>query len=113
MLQQNKLFIFSDQARNMALKRLRRQFIDDPESARQLRQRDTDVQYFIGNYDSLRRQYPDMWVAVYQQHVVGSNKDFKQLARDLRERGLPTGNIFVERTYLNEEPPVYKIRSAA
>ena len=73
--------------------------------SQELEQYRADAEYFDRDYNSLREQYPDVWVAVYKNQVVGSNRDQKRLVRDLRKQGLPAGNIYMERTYFREKPP--------
>jgi hypothetical protein len=47
------------------------------------------------------KQYPDRWVAIYNQQVVGAAKDPKRLIRLLERKGIRPGQVF--REYLLEE----------
>jgi len=63
-----------------------------------------DILYFDRQREELLRQYPDRWVAVYQQRVVGTAKALKQLVRQLERKGIPAGRAFCE--YLTDEETV-------
>jgi hypothetical protein len=60
-----------------------------------------DMLYFDQHRDELLRQYPDRWVAVYHQQVIGAAKDLKRLVRQLERKGIPAGRAFCE--YLTDE----------
>ena len=50
--------------------------------------------------NSLQR-YPDHWVAVYNQQVVGTAKDINGLIRQLKRKRIPPGQTY--REYLTEK----------
>jgi hypothetical protein len=60
-----------------------------------------DMLYFDQHREELLQQYPERWVAVYNQQVVGAAKDPKRLVRQLQRKGIPPGQVF--REYLTEE----------
>jgi len=55
-----------------------------------------DMLYFDQHRQELLRQYPEQWVAIYHQQVVGTDKSLKRLVRQLERKGIPTGRAFVE-----------------
>ena len=71
-----------------------------------------DVRYFNDNYEGLRRQYPDEWVAVYEQKVIGHGRDHMRLIEQLRKDGIDTGKVYLNRAYLNEKPPTLVLATA-
>jgi hypothetical protein len=55
-----------------------------------------DMSYFEAHRQELLAQYPDRWVAIYDNRVVGTAKDLPRLMAQLEHQGLPTGRVFVE-----------------
>ncbi len=53
-----------------------------------------DRLYFEEHRDELLEQYPEQWVAVYNQQVVGAAKEPKQLVRQLERKGVPPGETY-------------------
>jgi hypothetical protein len=62
-----------------------------------------DGLYLDQHRQELLERYPDQWVAVYNQEVVGAAKDPKQLVRQLKRRGIPPGETYWERLSTEEE----------
>ncbi len=63
-----------------------------------------DMLYFDEHREELLQQYPDRWVAVYHQQVVGATKDLERLVRQLERKGIPPGRAFIE--YLTDAETV-------
>ena len=62
-----------------------------------------DTEYFGAHYQELLDQYPEQWVAVYNQAVVGSNTDFDTLLDDLEEKAVPLESVLIEHLSREEE----------
>ena len=60
-----------------------------------------DAEYFERHRQELLERYPERWVAVYNQEVVGSAKDIKRLVRQLERKGIQPGRTY--REYLTEK----------
>ena len=60
-----------------------------------------DMLYFDQHRQELLQQYPERWVAIYNQQVVGAAKDLKRLIKQLERKGIPPSQVF--REYLTEE----------
>jgi len=60
-----------------------------------------DMLYFDQHRQELLQQYPERWVAIYNQHVVGAAKDLKRLIQQLERKGIPPSQVF--REYLTEQ----------
>jgi hypothetical protein len=60
-----------------------------------------DMLYFDQHRRELLQQYPDRWIAIYNQQVVGAAKDPRRLVRQLERKGIPPGQVF--RKYLTEQ----------
>ncbi|MBI2084002.1 MAG: hypothetical protein HYT70_00050 [Candidatus Aenigmarchaeota archaeon] len=69
----------------------------------------SSAEYFERNYQQLREQYPDMWLAVQEREVVAYHKTYngllQQLDMDVRK------SVYVNRTYTGKQPTI--ILSAA
>ena len=55
-----------------------------------------DAEYFDQHRQEFLQQYPEQWVAVYHQQVVGAAKDPKRLIKQLERKGIPPGRVFRE-----------------
>lgn len=54
--------------------------------ARELAQYEADLEWIMQNYDPLRAEYPNHFVAVLDGRVVSCASDIKELATKLREQ---------------------------
>ena len=52
-----------------------------------------DTAYYEAHHQELLAQYPEQWVAILNQQVVGASEDYEQLLTDLQEQDIP-----IERT---------------
>ena len=55
-----------------------------------------DTAYYQAHYEELLEQYPEQWVAIYDEQVVGASPDFDQLLDDLNTKGVPSGRGLIE-----------------
>ena len=62
-----------------------------------------DGQFFDAHYEELLEKYPEQWVAVFDEQVVGAGFDFDQLLDDLKARGLPLGRTVIEKVTAENE----------
>lgn len=62
-----------------------------------------DTAYLDAHYEELLEQYPEQWVAIYNQQVVGTGPDFEQLLKNLKAQGFPVGQLLVEHLTRQEE----------
>ena len=60
-----------------------------------------DMLYFDQHRHELLQQYPEHWVAIYNQQVVGAAKDLKRLIKQLERKGIPPSQVF--REYLTDQ----------
>ncbi len=75
--------------------------MQDKQAERHLFQK--DVGYYESNREALLEQYPEKWVAIYNQKVVGAETDVPQLLADLKQRGVPTERILVRHVTRKDE----------
>ena len=55
-----------------------------------------DALYFDRRRGEFLGSYPHQWVAVYQQQVVAVAGELDELFRQIDERGVPRGRVYVE-----------------
>ena len=62
-----------------------------------------DTQYYEAHREALLTQYPEQWVAVFNQQVVGAAPDFEQLLAMLEQSGIPVERTLIEHVTHTEE----------
>jgi hypothetical protein len=65
----------------------------------------SDGQWFSDHYEELAKKYPDQWVAVYNQEVVGASPDSDALFAALKKKGVPINHAFFK--YLSSEEELW------
>ena len=68
-----------------------------------------NVEFFEANYDELLEKYPDQWIAILDQKVLGSADDPSDLVRRLRARGVETQHVLFEE--METDPPLLLLTS--
>ncbi len=56
-----------------------------------------DVLYLEKHRQELLAQYPEHWVAIYHQQLVGAAKDPRCLLNQLKRKGIPPSQVHRER----------------
>ncbi|MBI4499142.1 MAG: hypothetical protein HY689_14730 [Chloroflexi bacterium] len=62
-----------------------------------------DMDYFEAHREELLEQYPEQWVAIFHEQVLGAGPDFDRLLDDLQARGIPVGQVLIERVTRHDE----------
>ncbi len=62
----------------------------------ELRRFSRDVDYYQAHREDLLSKYPDQWVAIFNQRVVGAHSDYERLLDQLEENHVPLGRVFIE-----------------
>ncbi len=84
--------------------------VDKKVIAEGLRQFTADANYFDSNYERLREQYPDEWLAIIGGEVIAHDRDYVRMAEQVgRDRLF---DVYVGRTYSSEEPPHLRLHWA-
>ncbi len=68
-----------------------------------------DTAYYETHHEELLRKYPEQWVAIFNQKVVGASPDYEQLLAELE-----TGRVPTERTlfkHLTQKEELWILRS--
>ena len=66
-----------------------------------------DVMWFGAHRNELRKRYPDQWVGVYRERVIGASPDLGKLLRETRANGRPRGEGFYDFVHANPADWVY------
>lgn len=62
-----------------------------------------DIAYAEAHREELTSQYPEQWVAVLDQQVVGVKPDVYQLIEDLTAKGIPLQGVVFKHLIQQEE----------
>ncbi len=62
-----------------------------------------DAQYYEAHRQDLLGKYPEQWVAIFNEEVVGTAPDFDQLLDNLEAKHMPVGKVFVEHLTSKDE----------
>jgi hypothetical protein len=73
------------------------------EAKAHLRRLQKDTRYFEAHQEELLRQYPEQWVAILDQEVLGTASDFEQLLDALKQKGVPLGQVLFKHLTEKEE----------
>ncbi len=55
-----------------------------------------DTAYYEAHHEELLKKYPEQWVAIFDEQVVGTAKTLNRLIARLQKKGVPRGRAFVE-----------------
>jgi hypothetical protein len=55
-----------------------------------------DTAYYEAHQEELLEQYPEQWVAIYDERVVGADADLHHLLTTIKEKGISPGQALVE-----------------
>ena len=75
---------------------------DDEKMSALLRQMRKDERFLEAHLEEWRELYPDMYVAVYQEELVGVSPDGRELVDLLEAKGIHPGNTYWQ--FLRSEP---------
>lgn len=70
-----------------------------------------DARYFEEHRAEFLERYPDQWVAVYNQEVVGATKDVKRLVKQLERKNIRPGRTYCE--YLTDKEELLILPAAS
>ena len=62
-----------------------------------------DVDYYESCYEELLQQYPEQWIAIYKQRVVGNDTDLDRLLKRLNQAGVPIEKALIEHVTAQDE----------
>jgi len=79
------------------------------EVRRELQRFHSDVEYFDAHYQEFLDEYPEQWVAVYNQQVVGACPEFYPLLKELKKKGVPSEKVVIERVTREEKVWIFVV----
>lgn len=56
------------------------------------------------NREEFLRRYPDCWIAVYQEQIIATDKNLKNLIETIRKRGIQTQDVVVDLVTTKKQP---------
>lgn len=68
-----------------------------------------DTAYYEQHREELLEQYPEQWVAIFNQQVVGAAPEYEQLLDHLQARGVPVGQALVEHLTSKDELLILRV----
>ena len=68
-----------------------------------------DLKFYELNYQELLAQYPDQWIAIVDQKVVGASEDAFELVTQLKRRGISGQRVLTR--HLTEDPELLILTS--
>jgi hypothetical protein len=68
-----------------------------------------DTAYYEAHQKDLLEQYPEQWVAIYNEQVVGASPDADQLFAELKEKGISIGGAFFQ--YMTDKEEIWILLS--
>lgn len=76
-----------------------------------LEQSEKDVKFLNANWLDWVATYPDKWVAVYEEELVGVGDTIEEVVREACTKGAPESRVVIE--YLDKEPRIMILAGAA
>lgn len=62
-----------------------------------------DIDYYESHREELLKQYPEQWVAIFNEQVAGADTDFDRLLTVLDERRVPSERALIKRVTAKDE----------
>ena len=62
-----------------------------------------DTAYYEGHHEELLQKYPEQWVAIFNEKVVGASPDYEQLLTDLLGKHVPIEHALFKHLTREEE----------
>ena len=62
-----------------------------------------EAQYYEAHYEELLDQYPEQWVAILDQKVVGISSDPRELLQNLKDQGMSLRRVLVKHVTREQE----------
>lgn len=62
-----------------------------------------EAEYYEAHYEELMEKYPEQWVAILDQRVVGASSDPRQLLQNLKAQGTSLRRVLVKHVTREQE----------
>ena len=73
------------------------------EKQAELRRFHRDVDYYEVHREELLKQYPEQWVAIFNEQVVGASSDYDQVLDQVQAKRISVGRVFLDRVTAKDE----------
>jgi Family of unknown function (DUF5678) len=73
------------------------------EKQAELRRFRNDALYYEAHREELLQKYPEQWIAVLNEEIVGADADFDGLLQQLDKKGVPAERVFIEHATRKDE----------
>jgi hypothetical protein len=60
--------------------------------------------FIDSNREEFLKRYPDCWIAVYEQQIIATDKNLKNLIDTIRKRGIRTQDVAVDLMTTKKQP---------
>ena len=71
-------------------------------SGRSIEEYRKDLEYLVNHESELTGQFPDQWVAIYNEEVAAHSTQRRELSRLIRSKGLPMASMVIQE--LDDQP---------
>jgi hypothetical protein len=55
-----------------------------------------DVMYFDAHRDELLKEYPEHYIAIFNEQIVAVDRDYERLLEQVAAKGISLGQVFVD-----------------
>ena len=62
-----------------------------------------EAHYYETHYEELLKEYPEQWVAILDQKVVGISSDPRKLLQNLKDQGMSLRRVLVKHVSREQE----------
>lgn len=62
-----------------------------------------DTSYFHAHRDELLKRYPEQWVAIFNEAVVGASDSYDDVLDQVEAKGVDLGIVFIGRATAKDE----------
>lgn len=73
------------------------------EKQAELRRFHRDADYYQAHREQLLKQYPEQWVAIFNEQVVGAAPDYDAVLDQVQAKKIPVGRVFIDQVTAKDE----------
>jgi hypothetical protein len=86
-----------DDERQLAVDEFRRWIDANPDKFREIFERgERDLRFALAHLEEWRTEYPNHWIAVFDEKLVAAESSSERLLQKLREQNVPPGEAYVK-----------------
>jgi uncharacterized protein DUF5678 len=97
--------------RQLAIDGLQKWIDEHPDEFRESMERgERDLKFALAHLEEWREQYPNHWIAVFDEKLVAAESSFDRLLKKLREHNVPPAKSYVK--FLPEKRLDFRLKIA-